>query len=77
MTDALAARCARAVHIITPEGNVFSAGRASLYVLDRIGWHTFAAVLSRPPLVWLVELGYRLIARHRGFASRILFHDRG
>ncbi len=75
MTDALAARCARAVHVITPEGDVVSAGRASLYVLDRIGWPTLAAVLSRPPLVWLVELGYRLIARHRGFASRILFRD--
>ncbi len=77
MTDALAARCAGAVHVITPEGTVVSAGRASLYVLDRIGWHTLAAVCSTPPLVWLVELGYRLIARHRRFASRFLFNERG
>jgi hypothetical protein len=73
MTDALAARCARAVHVITPEGDVLSAGRASLYVLDRIGWHAFARVWSRRPLVWLVELGYRVVARHRGLISRALF----
>jgi predicted DCC family thiol-disulfide oxidoreductase YuxK len=76
MTDALAARCARAVHVITPEGAVLSGGRASLYVLDRIGWHTGAAVGSAPALVWLVELGYRLIASHRRLASRFLFRER-
>lgn len=76
MTDALAARCARAVHVITPEGAIVSGGRASLYVLDRIGWCTCATICSRPPLVWLVELGYRLIASHRRLASRFLFRER-
>jgi hypothetical protein len=26
-----------------------------------------------PPLVWLVELGYRIVARHRGVFSRLMF----
>ncbi len=71
MSDALARECARAVHVITPEGRTLRAGRASLYVLDQIGWHRFAAVCSQRPLVWLVEAGYRLVARGRGLLSRI------
>ena len=73
MTDALAARCARAVHVITPDGVVLVAGRASLYVLRAIGWRWFAAILSVPPLAWFVELGYWLVARNRHFFGRILF----
>ena len=65
MTDALAARCARAVHVITPEGEVLSGGRASLYALDRVGWRRLAAVCARPPLRWLV-------ARSRGLLSRLV-----
>ena len=72
MTDGLAARCERAVHVILPDGEILSAGRASLYVLDQVGWHALAAVLRRRPLVWLVEAGYRLVARHRGLLSRAL-----
>ncbi len=72
MTDALAASCERAVHIILPDGEIVSAGRASLYALDQVGWHALAAVLRRRPLVWLVEAGYRLVARHRGLLSRVL-----
>lgn len=73
MTDALAARCARAVHVITPEGAILRAGRASMYVLGQIGWPRMAAVASRRPLVWLVEAGYWLVARHRPFFGRVLF----
>ena len=72
MTDALAARCARAVHVITPEGEVLRGGRASLYALDRVGWRRLAAVCARPPLRWLVEAGYRLVARSRALLSRLV-----
>ena len=37
MTDSLARRCERAVHVFTPDGQVLSAGRASLYVLGEGG----------------------------------------
>jgi predicted DCC family thiol-disulfide oxidoreductase YuxK len=73
MTDALAARCARAVHVITPAGATLAAGRAALYALDRVGWHRLAGVCSRRPLLWLVEAGYWLVARNRWLFSRILF----
>lgn len=69
MTDALAAACARAVHVITPEGATLRAGRACLYVLGRIGWPRAAAVAARRPLIWLVEAGYWLVARNRGLLS--------
>jgi hypothetical protein len=75
MSDALAARCARAVHVITPDGAVLSAGRASLYVLERLGWRA-ARAAACPPFVWFVELGYWLVARNRGLAARVLFRPK-
>jgi hypothetical protein len=77
MTDELAARCARAVHVITPDGAVLRAGRASVYVLDHVGWRVPARLASRPPLAWLVEVGYWLVARNRGLASRVMFRRPG
>ena len=72
MTDALARHCATAVHVITAAGVVLSAGRASLCVLGLIGYPRLARVLAFPPLVWLVELGYWIVARNRRFFGRFL-----
>ena len=77
MTDALAAQCAQAVHVITPEGAVLRAGRASVDVLGRIGWRCTAALGSRRPLVWLVEAAYWAVARNRPFFGRFLFRREG
>ena len=77
MTDDLAARCARAMHVVASDGRVYAAGRASLFVLERVGWPRLARGLARRPLVWGVELGYRLVARHRGRVSRWLPGRRG
>ena len=73
MTDLLAARCARAVHVLAPDGTGLAGGRACLFVLERIAWPRLARILAHRPLVWLVELGYRVIARNRSLLSRILF----
>ena len=73
MTDALRVACAAAVHVITPEGKVLRAGRASLHVLGRLGLRRTAAALSIPPLVWLVEVGYSIVARNRPLFSRLMF----
>jgi len=73
MTDPLAERCARAVHVLAPDGTLLAGGRASLFVLERIGFPRLARLLRRPPLVWAVEWGYRLVARHRGVFARVLF----
>lgn len=75
MTDALRIACARAVHVVTPDGRVLRAGAASLRVLERIGFRGTAAVLSIPPLVWLVETGYWVVARNRPFFSRFFFRS--
>jgi len=73
MTPELRAACARAVHVLTADGAVLRAGRACLWVLERTGYGLLARVLSIPPLVWAVELGYWLVARNRRLASRVLF----
>lgn len=75
MTPELERACREAVHVITPDGRILRAGRASLYVLERMGWRRCAKLLRLPPLLWLVELGYRLVAAHRGLASRLLFRS--
>ena len=72
MTDALAARCARAAHVGGPDGTVLAAGRASLFVLGQLGWPRLARVLGVPPLVWGVELGYWLVARNRHWLGRLV-----
>ncbi|MEW6298203.1 MAG: DCC1-like thiol-disulfide oxidoreductase family protein [Thermodesulfobacteriota bacterium] len=75
MTDELAHRCERAVHVLTPQGELLAAGRASLCVLGLIGYPCLARVWSVPPLVWFVEFGYWLVARNRRFFSRFLFRS--
>src|SRR5256886_6521497 len=73
MTEALARRCAHVIHVLTPEGVVLSAGRASLYLMDAVGWRRFSAVFSTRPLIWLVEAAYRVVAGRRQWFSRFLF----
>jgi hypothetical protein len=72
MTPALYAACVRAVHVVAAEGRVLRAGRACLFILDQIGYHRFARLFSRRPLIWATELGYWLVARNRAFIGRFL-----
>jgi predicted DCC family thiol-disulfide oxidoreductase YuxK len=71
MTPELRAACQDAVHVRTTDGHWLRGGRACLFVLERIGWPCLARVASVPPFVWLVELGYRIVARNRPFFSRV------
>ena len=73
MTPALAARCQRAIHVITTDGRTLRAGRASLFLLERCGYPWFARIMRIPPLVWSVELGYFVVARNRRLFARFLF----
>ena len=74
MTPRLARACRRAVHVVTPDGRVLRAGRAALYVLGAIGWPALLVkLLSLPPLVWLLEIGYRIVADNRMLFGRYLF----
>ncbi|MFQ3610249.1 MAG: DUF393 domain-containing protein [Fimbriimonadales bacterium] len=62
----------RGVHVISREGRVFRAGRAVLFIMEQLGNRWLARILSLPPLIWGVELGYWLIARNRKRISRWL-----
>ena len=73
MTPDIYSACERAVHVVTSDGRVLKAGRATLFVLERIGWGWFARLLSYPPLVWLVEIGYWIFAHSRPFFSLFMF----
>jgi predicted DCC family thiol-disulfide oxidoreductase YuxK len=75
MTPALRAACEKAVHVLTTDGRTLRAGRASLFVLANIGYGWLARPLLLPPFVWLVELGYRIVAAHRPFFARFLFRE--
>jgi predicted DCC family thiol-disulfide oxidoreductase YuxK len=77
MTPDLAQACARAVHVFTRDGARLRGGRAVLFVTEQLGWRRTSRVLGLPPLVWLVELGYRLVARNRRLVSRLLPAERG
>jgi predicted DCC family thiol-disulfide oxidoreductase YuxK len=72
MTAQLREACARAVQVVTPEGQVLSAGRAVLYVMGRLGHPVAARLLALPPLLWLLEAGYWLVARNRRLVGRVL-----
>ena len=73
MTPALSAACVRAIHVVTADGRVLRAGRASLFILEQIGYQRLARLFSRPSLFWAAELGYWLVANHRPFIGRFLF----
>lgn len=73
MTPRLREACARAMHVLTAGGETLRAGRASLFILGELGWRRSARLLALPPFVWLVELGYWTVARHRRFFGRFLF----
>jgi hypothetical protein len=60
------------MHVLTADGTLLSGGRASLFVLERIGWPRLARVLAGRPLIWTVEAGYRLVAANRHRLSRLL-----
>jgi hypothetical protein len=73
MTLALHAACERAFHIIRSDGAILRAGRATLFLLEKLGWGWKARLLCLPPFIWAVELGYEIVASHRTFFSRFMF----
>ena len=73
MTPELAEACARAVHVVTADGRILRAGRATLFVLERCGYRWTARFMRLPPMVWGAELAYLVVARNRRFFARFLF----
>ncbi len=75
MTPALYAACEHAVHVVKADGTILRGGRATLFILEHLGWGRIARVLALPPFIWLVELGYRIVAKNRPFFARFLFRN--
>jgi len=75
MTPVLYAACKDAIHVVEANGTALRAGRACLFILDELGWHRAARIFAGPPLIWLVELSYRIVAANRSFFSRYLFRN--
>jgi hypothetical protein len=73
MTPALKEACRRAVHVVTSSSQTLRGGRASLFIAEQLGYRRLARLLRIPPIVWAVELGYRIVAGNRPFFSRFLF----
>ena len=73
MTPELYRACGEAVHVIDRQGSIRRGGRAMLFILEREGWGLIARILSLPPLIWLVEMLYRVVATNRSFISRFFF----
>jgi len=64
----------RAVHVLTTDGRIIGAGRASMFILEEIGYPSWLiGPFTWPPLVWFTEWGYRLVADHRPFFSKFMF----
>lgn len=73
MTPELYEDCARAMYVVKQDGTKLRAGRALLYMMQHCGYPRLGRTLAVPPLVWLVELGYAVMARNRYVISRFLF----
>ena len=76
MTPALRAQARKAVQVMTADGRQLSAGRAVLFALEDIDWHPrMVRLAGRRPFIWVVELGYWIVARNRSLLGRFLFRS--
>ncbi len=73
MAPSLYAACRKALHVVKADGTVLRAGRASLFILEMLGWGWIARCLATSPFVWIVELGYRIVAANRSLFGLFLF----
>lgn len=73
MTRELFAACEFAVHVVTADGAVLRAARACLFVLEQLGWTWQVRLLRLPPLLWVLEVVYKIVAGHRDFFANFFF----
>jgi len=65
MTPELYRRCQQAMHVRFHNGRLLRGGDACIYILATLGYRKTASILERWPLRWLINVGYKLVARHR------------
>ena len=69
----LKARGAGEVVVVTQEGQTLGGARAILFIKSLTGWGAFARFLMLPPMIWVLVLGYRVIAKNRRTISRMFY----
>jgi len=73
MTPALRIQSARAVQVITRDGQRLSGGRAVLFALQRTDWRPrVIQVLLIHPFIWGVDAAYWFVARYRSHLDRFV-----
>ena len=78
MTPALRRACEKAVHVVTNRGKILRGGQATMFLLEHVWprpWRFVARLFARPPLVWPINLGYAVVARHRAFFAPFILPD--
>ena len=78
MDERLKGRCGREVVLLLPDGREYGGARAVFECLANGGGFflaTGAKVMRLPPLIWVAEIAYRIIARHRRFLSRLMLRE--
>ncbi len=61
--------------LIRSDGSRLAAGRAVLFVTERVGWPRLSRFLCRAPMIWAVEFGYAIVAANRRTFGRLLFRS--
>lgn len=64
------------MHVICTDDTVLRGGTSWLFIIEHTTrWGPVARTLRLPPMVWCVELGYRVVASNRVFFSRFFYRD--
>ena len=71
MTRELFAACEQAVHIVKADGTILRGARACLFVLEILGWKS-AGSFALPPLLWVLEFAYWIVASNPRFFAYLL-----
>jgi lipase maturation factor 1 len=68
--------CQDAVQFVDPNGRVFSGADAvvRLFNFGLPGGRLASLICSNPSIIWILRIGYRLVARNREHLSRIVVH---
>lgn len=73
MTPDLYRECEFGIHIVKPDGSIINKGRAAMFALERFGWGWFARLMTYPPFIWVIELGYHFVAENRPWLANFIF----
>ena len=75
MNDGLRSRAVTEVIVVRATGETLGGAAAVMYVLSHTGWGWFARLLAYPPFIWVLNVGYRLVAKNRNTVSKALFGE--